>query len=366
LRGDQPQRLRHQPAGVGMDGEIVAAGDLVEPQQVDRVALEGVVVDDGEALALQGEIGMAERAHPPALGEGADQAGQAGARLLLARLQRGADDRGEVADILGDEEIGLHEALDRRLATAAGITDRGRDLALQVEGKPLFGPAGDEVHPAAHPPEEFLRALEHRELARIEQPGLDQLGRVVDAVGILGDPEQRVEIAQAALAVLDIGLDQIARRAGASDAALALGELGFGEDWGRALGDLCTIAPDEIGEQSRIAADQSRFQERGADRHIRPALADAVVDRADGMADLQLQIPERIKHGLDHALAPGGLLVGEKKEQIDIRARRQRPPTVAADRDHGDALAGRGVLDGIEMACRRRVQAGDDAVHHAR
>jgi hypothetical protein len=45
-------------------------------------------------------------------------------------------------------------------------------------------------------------------------------------VEVLGDPEQRVEIAQAALAFLDVGLDQIARVAGLAVALVALGELG--------------------------------------------------------------------------------------------------------------------------------------------
>ena len=62
--------------------------------------------------------------------EGRDEAVEHGARLVLALLERGADDRREVADILGDEEIVLHEALDAAQAAAIGIAQEGGDLAL--------------------------------------------------------------------------------------------------------------------------------------------------------------------------------------------------------------------------------------------
>ena len=39
-----------------------------------------------------------------------------GVGLGLALLERGADDRGQVADVLGDQEIVLHEAFDVGLA----------------------------------------------------------------------------------------------------------------------------------------------------------------------------------------------------------------------------------------------------------
>ena len=71
--------------------------------------------------------------------------------------------------------------------------------------------------------------------ARSNTPLRDQLFRLAHAVDVFGDPEQRMQIAQAALAVLDIGLDQIARLAGAAVALLALGELGGDELGGGAL-----------------------------------------------------------------------------------------------------------------------------------
>ena len=54
------------------------------------------------------------------------------------------------------------------------------------------------------------------------------LGRV-GVVEVLADPEQRLQVAQAALALLDVGLEQVARAALAGVALGALGELQLDE-----------------------------------------------------------------------------------------------------------------------------------------
>ena len=150
-------------------------------------------------------------------------------RLGLALLEAGAQDGGEVADILGDQEVVLHEALDVAQAGMLGVAEPHRDLALDVERQPLLGAAGDEMHVAAHRPQEVLAAAEQLVFVAVEHAALDQFLGLAHAVDVFGDPEQRVQVAQAALAVLDVGLDQIARLAGAAVALLALGELGGDE-----------------------------------------------------------------------------------------------------------------------------------------
>ena len=50
----------------------------------------------------------------------------------------------------------LHEALDRRQAGMAGVAQPFGDLALDVEMQPLLGLAGEEVHVAAHGPQEIF------------------------------------------------------------------------------------------------------------------------------------------------------------------------------------------------------------------
>ena len=95
---------------------------------------------------------------PPARPEFRHHAAQRRHRLGLAVLELGAQDGGQVADILGDQEVMLHEPLDVALARMLRIAEPHRDLALDVERQPLLGPPGDEVHVTAHRPEEIAAA----------------------------------------------------------------------------------------------------------------------------------------------------------------------------------------------------------------
>ena len=155
-----------------------------------------------------------ERAAAPAP-EAAEDAVEDGQSLRLARLEFGADDRREVADILGDQEIALHEALDARQAAARRIADALGDDALQVEGQALLRAArrrnaGGSAR-ARGTPRSARRA---RNSSGVNRPAAHEFFGLADAVDVFGDPEERVEVAQSALAVLDVRLDEIARGAG--------------------------------------------------------------------------------------------------------------------------------------------------------
>ena len=97
---------------------------------------------------------------------------------------------------------------------------------------------------------------------------IDKLGHGAHAVDELADPEERVEVAQPALAFLHIGLDDIARIAHAPVPLVAFGEL---------LGDESPcVTRDDLGVEARrrlviqiaVAPDEAPFEQRGADRQI--------------------------------------------------------------------------------------------------
>ena len=96
-----------------------------------------------------------------------------------------------------------------------------------------------------------------------------------------------MQVAQAALAVLDVGLDQIAGLTGAAVALLAFGKLGGDELGCRALHDVLVEARDQLVEKLAVAEQEASLQQRGADRHVRFSLADALVHGPRGMADLR-------------------------------------------------------------------------------
>ncbi len=122
-------------------------------------------------------------------------------------------------------------------------------------------------------------------------------------------------------------------------ALVALGEFGRDEFRRRSLHDVAVEALVQFVEQRAVSREQPRLEQRRADRHVGARLTDALVDRARRVPDLEAEIPQRIEHRLGDALAPGGLLIGKQKQEIDVGARRQQAAAIAADRDHRHALA---------------------------
>ena len=107
--------------------------------------------------------------------QASDEAAERRRPLGVPVLERRAHDRGQIADVLGDEEIVLHEPLDVDQPRAGRIAELTSDRPLDVEAQALFRPAGKKVEPAAHAPEKFLAAAKEREFAWREQTCVDEL-----------------------------------------------------------------------------------------------------------------------------------------------------------------------------------------------
>ena len=120
-------------------------------------------------------------------------------------------------------------------------------------------------------------------------------------------------------------------------ALLALSELGGDELGTGSLHHLLVEAGDELLEQLAVAA-EGALQDRGPDGHVGLGMADALVDRTRGMADLEPHVPKGIQDRLGDGFAPGRLLVGKQEQEIDVGARRQHAAAIAAGGDDRHAL----------------------------
>ena len=155
----------------------------------------------------------------------------------------------------------LHEALDRRAAGAVIVAHPLGDIALEVEGQPVLGAAGDDVQMAAHRPEKILRLLELAQLDRGQQPGADQFRHRADVKDVFADPEQRVEIAQPAFALFQIGLDDIAAVAHPAVTIVALGELLGDEGRACAAHHVRIEAPRRLVVQRLVAPHETALEQ---------------------------------------------------------------------------------------------------------
>ena len=183
----------------------------------------------------------------------------------------------------------------------------------------------------------------------VKTPTSTRSSVVLGAVQVLGDPEQGLEVAQAALALLDVGLEQVAGRALAGVALGALGELQLDELGAGGAEIVPEPAAEAVGE-GLVAPEVAVLEQAGADGDVAFGVAQAVVDGADRVADLEAQVPEAVERALDQALAPGGLLVGGEEEQVDVGEGRHLGAAVAADGDRRDPLGGGRVGERVEPA----------------
>ncbi len=216
---------------------------------------------------------------------------------------------------------------------------------------------------AAHRGEETLGALEVTRLVLGQHTLGHQFARLADAIEILGDPEEQVQVAQPALAFLDVGFDDIARVAHTVMPLVTFRELGLDEVMAVADVEFLRKATGQFVEQLAVAPEIARFQQRGADRLVALGIAQALLDGAGGMPDLQAEIPQQVEHELDDLLAARRLLVGAQEEEIDVGQRRQLAPSVAARCDHSQPLGGARIGRGIGILVGKVEQDPDDLVH---
>ena len=362
LRADETERPGGGGEGVGVQVEVPPVGDLEQPQQVQRIGLEHLRPGHVQTPALLDEARHVQRLAGGLATAGEQARNPPGRGLDPFGLQLGGEDAGQRADLLGDQEIAPHEALDGRIVGPVAIAHPLGDLRLQVEGQALFGAAGGEMQVSAHRPEEIKGPDEGADFTPLEHLQLRHPVHRLGRVQIFGDPEEGVEVPQAPLALLHIGLDHVAAGAGAGLALIALLELGGDELRACALDHLAAEPGLQLLGQGLVAGQAPGLQDRGADGEVFPGELDALIHRARGVAHLEAQIPQGIEHVLDHALHMGSLLVGAQEQEIEIGEGRKRPAPIAPHRHQAQALALGGIarpdhVDGGEV-----IEGGDHLV----
>jgi hypothetical protein len=201
-----PERAARRRHRLRVNVDLALVGEPEQTHQLARVRHEHGRVGDGDAAAIEREALFLER-----LGRRLRlEPGDAGRTLFFVNLQLGAQDAGERADFLRRKEIALHEALDRGRVVALRVAQTSRHFGLQVEGQAFLGTAGEEVKVAADGPEEAGLAQKDGLVGGREGGLVEDLLQVGAAMDVLGEPEQGLQVAQAALAVLHIGLDAVA------------------------------------------------------------------------------------------------------------------------------------------------------------
>ena len=195
----------------------------------------------------------------------------------------------------------------------------------------------------AHPPQEVEGLLEGPHVARRQQ--VLQGGGPQHAVGGqgAGDPEQRVQVAQTPLAVLDVGLDGVPKGPRLLVPHVTLGQ--FGGDEGAGVGLFHRLA--ETGHQGvrqgHVTREKPRLQQGGPHRHVAFGQRRGLVQRAAGRPDLPTQIPQDVVDELRHLFDARRRLPRPQEQQVEgpktapaPRARNHPPPAGPAAQPRSD------------------------------
>ena len=267
-----------------MDFQFVLVGQPENFHQPDRIFLKEFFIGQGEPSAIQHKAikllwFSSERRQEPA---------HSG---IVRLVEMGEEHTGQVADHFCVQEIILHEPFDRGLAGSIGKAHPPRHLWLQVKGQPIFRPAGDIVHMATHGPEKIGCLAKAFELVGGEQANIHQFGSGGHPMDIFADPVERLQIAQAALAFLHIGLDNIATVAHFHMAGIALGQFLRHETTVGSRDDIVEEPLLGFFINPGIAPDIATLEQGGADRQILPRHPHHFINGTATLADLETEIP---------------------------------------------------------------------------
>ena len=333
----QRQGPRHRRKGVGVQIQVVPVGQHEQAQQHDRIGGEHLRPVHRQPPVGDGDPRRVDPLLPPRQ-QRRRQPRQPLRLLVLARLQLGGQGAGQGAHVARHQEVASHEPLHRRLVAASAPAHAPRHLRLAVERQLLLGPPGQQVQVDAHPPQEVESLVKGPPLPRGQQRVHDGRAKPAFRRQRPRDPEQGVEVAQAALAVLDVGLDLVADGARLFVARGPLLQLGGDEGPGIGAPRHVAEACDQQVRQPGVPRQRPRLQQGGAHRHVRARQRQRLVHRPEGRADLEPQVPQHVQHMADHLLAPRRRPAGAHEQQVQVRERRQHPPPVSAHRQQRQPL----------------------------
>ena len=140
----------------------------------------------------------------------AEDPGRARRVLDRAPIDEGV---GSAGDLL-QRDVGLaHELLDGQLGGRVAVSQRGGGAALVVEGEAVVAAARRVVQLVAQAPEQVARRPRLLDLARRQEAALSCFSQARHLVPDASDPERGLQVAQAALALLEVRLQQPHRAA---------------------------------------------------------------------------------------------------------------------------------------------------------
>jgi hypothetical protein len=222
----------------------------------------------------------------------------------------------------------LHQLLARQPRVLGVEAHRARHLRLQVEDQPVLAAAGHDVQPRADDLQLALVSGEQGGLGPGRQAAGGELPPAAADPCRPRDPEDRLQVAQPARALLDVRLEAVRRVLELHVPLAQLEQLRVEE---RASVERRVEALAQPRVQAAPTGQPAPFEQAGPDGDVAGRFGEALLHGAHAVPDLQAHVPA----GTDEAFQPGepvGILGRRhQQQQVDVGVRQQLASAVAAD-----------------------------------
>ena len=229
----------------------------------------------------------------------------------------------------------LHQALDGQLAVVVAETQQSGDFLLVVKQQAVFAAPGQHVQGITHLPEKILGGSQQAEFTFYQETLRRQRMQVERAELAAGDPENGLDVAQAAGGALDVGFEVVFGVVVLGVARVLLVAFGQKEVLARPhllrAGDLQHALAQVLG-----AGNGAAFHQVGDDGQVGTGFVGALGDRAYALADFQADVPQQHEETFDRVAKQLLILVFQQDQQVDIRVRVQFAAAIAADSHQAD------------------------------
>ena len=334
---DEALPVRRVLAERGVDAVAVA------PQRAQRPRRHAGQL----AVALHEQEGVEHRAGPPR-----EHALVANVQELVDRLElvvdrdrrRGDREQPRVQVLQQDRAhlphqprgavVALHQLLARAPGRRVFVAQLPRERRLLVEHEPVLPPPGEVMQAHAQRADHALLARNGTRLGHRHQPGARELRPGSPESRCARDPDDRLEVAQAAGTLLDVGLEAVRRLVVLRVALLLLEH----------LRPVVRLAVDDVDHRAREglevaprACDKAGLEHRRQHCHVARRFLVALLQRAHAVAGREPQVPQQPDQVLDRrAVGRVGRLL-QQDQDVDVGVREQFAPAVAADGDQRGA-----------------------------
>jgi hypothetical protein len=257
-----------------------------------------------------------------------------------------------------------HEALHPQALFVVLVAQALGRLGLQVAGEHVVAVPGQEVELVAHAPQKREGGIGRLLLALGDQALLPELAQRAGPELGRAEPQRGVHVSQPARRLLDVGLHDVGR-----GPVLAIALVPLGQGGGQELLEVPAVhvGPQhstEAGEEPPVAGQETSRLHGGPARQIGGRHGQAVLQRAQAVADLEPQVPQGVEQLLGDALNVGAELAVVDHHEVDVRRRVELAPTVAAQSHQRRRR--RGQAGGHRVGRDEPGQGADDLVDQAR